>query len=217
MAIPVKATLARLAYTARRLAPGAKKLLPKPVLRSILLNIADVNRAYDNLPQFASRRFLEDDVLPWLRDTCPRILFVGVGPYTYHYERLFRRNRKQFTTLDSDPSVAVWGASQHIVAPIQRIAEHRPTGAFDCVVMNGVFGFGVNEPQDMRDTARAAHGALRPGGQMILGWNHDLHRDPVAQGVLDPWFDLNPATPWGSRQTFHDETHVNDFHIRRDV
>ena len=81
-----RVVLAKAAYAAKRVAPGANRLLPKWMQRLILLHLLDVNRPYASFPQSASRRFLEDQVLPWLRDACPRILFVGAGSYTFHYE-----------------------------------------------------------------------------------------------------------------------------------
>lgn len=210
----VKAALARLAYAARRVAPGASRLLPKWLQRSVLLHIVDVNRPYAAFSQAHSRRFLEDEVLPWLRDTCPRILFVGAGSYTYHYERIFLADIAQFTTIDSNPACAVWGARRHIVAPIQEIGRHRPKGSLDCVVLNGVFGFGVDDPSAMRAVVEAVHDILRPGGRMLLGWNADLHSDPADMGILDGKFAPDLSAPWGFRRTFAGETHVNDFYVR---
>lgn len=211
----VKAALAKVAYAGRRVAPGASRLLPKWLRRLVLLHIVDVNRPYAAFPQSASRRFLEDQVLPRLRDTCPRILFVGAGSYTYQYEKIFRADAAQFTTIDSNPGCAVWGARQHIMAPVQEIGRHRAEGSFDCVVLNGVFGFGVDDPAAMRSVVEAVHAILRPGGRMVLGWNADLHPDPAELGVLGSEFAPDPSSPWGARRTFPGETHVNDFYVRR--
>ena len=212
-----KQGLARLARAINRLAPGLKRLLPKPVHRFILLHLMDANRAYVALPALASRRFMEREVLPWLRASCARILFVGTASYTHHYERLFRHDPGQFTTIDSNPAVAVWGAPQHIVAPIQEIGRVRPDALFDVVVLNGVFGFGVDDPATMADVIAAVHQALRPGGRLVLGWNVDLHADPATLGVIGPWFVPDEASPWGFRKTFDGEFHVNDFYARANV
>ena len=209
-----RAALAKAAYAAKRLAPGANRLLPKWVQRLVLLHILDVNRPYASFPQSPSRRFLEDEVLPWLCDTCPRLLFVGAGSYTWHYEKIFAADAAQFTTIDSNPGCAVWGARQHIVAPVQEIGRHRPAGSFDCVVLNGVFGYGVDDPAAMRDVIVAVHDILRPGGRLILGWNVGLHPDPAEVGVLGHDFVPDASSPWGVRRTFAGETHVYDFYVR---
>ncbi|UYN93249.1 MAG: methyltransferase domain-containing protein [Enhydrobacter sp.] len=207
--------LARLGHALNRALPGLRSLLPKPVKRWILLRVLEVNRDYESFADLASRRFLEHDVLPWLRETCPRILFVGTGPYTVHYEKLFARTPHQYVTIDSDPAVAVWGARDHIVAQVQEIGRHRPDGHFDAVVLNGVFGFGVDDPPTMRAVAAALHAALRPGGRLVLGWNSDVHAAPEELGVLDEHFAPDRDSPWGFRRTFPGEFHVNDFYVRR--
>jgi SAM-dependent methyltransferase len=210
-----RAALARLGRAVSSALPGIKGRLPKPIKRWLLLHVLGVNRDYESFSQLASRRFLEHEVLPWLRDTCPRILFVGTAPYTFHYEKLFARDVDQYTTIDSDPAVAVWGARHHIVAPLQEIGRHRPAASFDAAVLNGVFGFGVDGQPAMREAAQALHGVLRPGGRLILGWNSDLHADPAMLGVLDELFAPDPGSPWGFRRTFPGEFHVNDFYVTR--
>lgn len=215
MTSSLKRALIRLAYAGNRVVPSAKDFLPKSLHRRLLLRILDVNRKYNSFRDLPSRRFFESDVLPWTRDNYARILFVGTASYTYHYEALFRRNPAQFTTLDYNPGGAVWGAWQHIVAPIQEIDRHRPKGFFDCAILNGVFGFGVDETDDMRSTVEAVHNILRPDGLLILGWNTDRHPDPSTLGLFEPFFLPWQASPWGSRVRFASESHVYDFFIRR--
>ena len=211
MANVIKGALAPL-YSA--LSPLARKVLPKPVLRSVLLNLIGVKRHYADVLKYPGRQFLEGECLPWVRQHYRRILFVGAAPYTYHYERLFRQNRDQYTTLDNHPSTAVWGGPIHIVAPIQDIASHRPPDFFDCIVFNGVFGFGIDDPDAMREAARAMSDVLRPGGLLIVGWNTDLHADPEELGVLPPFFVRTDQTPWGQTRRYPAELHVYDFYVK---
>src|SRR5262249_33958442 len=142
-----------------------------------------------------------------------RILFVGTASYTYHYERLFRRG--QYTTIDQQPRSAVWGSSDHIVAPVQHINRFRPKGSFDCVVLNGVFGFGVDAVEDMRMVLKEVHDALRPNGFLLVGWNVDMHEDPEALGLYSPFFVRNGEGAWTKRLRFPPDTHVYDFYRRR--
>lgn len=211
----MKSLLARASYAANSIAPGLKNLLPKPLRRWLLLNILNVNKAAATVAGLASRRFMEDDLLPWLRDRYSRILFVGTAPYTYHYEKLFEARGDQFTTMDISPAVAVWGAANHIVGSIQEIGRWRPRGTFDCVVMNGVLGFGVDDTRAMRTTIEAIHDVLKPEGLLVIGWNVGRHDDPNTLGIYDSLFVPYEAMPWRQRMTFEPETHVNDFYIRR--
>ncbi len=155
---------------------------------------------------------MEREILPWVRRNCSRVLFVGTAPYTYHYENGF--HREQYTTIDMHPSTAVWGARHHIIAPIQEIGRHRRQGHFDCVIMNGVFGFGIDEAGDMRAAIEAIQEVLRPGGLLVVGWNTDKHPDP--DGLFAPYFAARERPPFPKRLAFDAPlTHVYDFYERR--
>ena len=194
----------------------AKKLLPKQVKRFILLNFLGVRRRYDHLRSHPSRRFLEHEILPWLARHQARVLFVGTGPYTWQFERLFRRSRDQYTTIDPESATAVWGARNHIVAPIQQIERFRPKGYFDCIVFNGVFGFGIDDLDSQRETIKVLHEALAPGGLLLVGWNTNLLPDLEALGLFRPYFDDAEGLPWPHRTPFGlPETHVYDFYRQR--
>lgn len=194
-----------------RFSPLARKLLPKAVQRFVLLNLLHTNRRYARMYRAGSRLCLQNELCPWLAKRYAHILFVGTSSYTYHYEKLFRRD--QFTTLEVEPRGAVWGARDHIVAPIEEIGRHRPKGSFDCVILNGVFGFGVDEIDHMRRVIEALHEALVPQGLLVVGWNTNLHADPAP--LLAPYFAPNTEEPWVQRRTFPPETHVYDFYVRR--
>lgn len=210
----LKGWLSRAGLALGRFAPGLKALLPKPLLRWLLLNVAKVNAPYASFDSLASRRFLQDMLLPWARDHCPRILFVGAAPYTHHYERLFAARGGGFTTMDVNPSMAVWGSVDHIVGPVQEIPRFRPPGSFDCVILNGVFGYGVDDPAAMRRVIEALHVVLKPGGLLVVGWNVGLHADPDSLGLYDGLFTPCDASPWQRRVAFDAETHVYDFRVQ---
>jgi SAM-dependent methyltransferase len=206
--------LSRASYALNRLAPGLKALLPKPLHRWLLLNVVKVNAPYASFDGLASRRFLQDALLPWMRDHCPRILFVGAAPYTHRYEKLFAGRDGCFTTMDVNPAMAVWGTADHIVAPVREILRFRLPGSFDGTILNGVFGYGVDDPAEMRRTVEALHTVLKPGGLLVVGWNMDLHADPGVLGLYDGLFMPSDASPWRQRLTFEGETHVYDLLTR---
>lgn len=201
---PVNA-LSRLVHAVNAALPGAKTWLPKPLRRFVLLNVLGAQRSYPDV----SRKVLETEILPQVARQCSRVLFVGTSSYTYWYERLFRPG--QYTTIDSRPAEAVWGAADHIVAPVQDIARQRPRATFDGVVLNGVFGFGTDDPASMRVVAEALHAAMAPNGYLALGWNHDMQEDPDKLGTFDGLF-RHSGEP---RRTFGAETHVYDFFRRQ--
>ena len=193
------------------LARSARQLLPKQMQRS-LLAACGANRPYAHFPGLASRQCLETEILPWLRDRCRSILFVGTASYTCHYETLFRADR--YTTLDIAAGAAVWGARHHIVAPVQELSRHRLPGSFDGVVLNGVLGFGIDTEQQMRRTFEELHRALAPSGLLVVGWNTDRHPDPEALGVYGGRFARVSEPQWVGRRCFPPETHVYDVYQR---
>jgi SAM-dependent methyltransferase len=200
-----------------RLTTLSKRVLPKPAKRFVLLNILGLRRKYTRILQNPSRVFLEREVLPWLAQRHESVLFVGTAPYTFQFEKLFRRSRIQYTTIDPNAGAAVWGARQHIVAPLQEIGRFRPAGFFDCVVLNGVFGFGIDDIASQRNAVRAVQEVLAPGGLLLVGWNTNLQPDLEAMGLFEPIFI--PAgedkLPWPHRTRFASpETHVYDFYTR---
>lgn len=188
----------------------AKRLLPRLVQRLLLIHVFRVNRRYGRLMKADSRICLQEEILPWMRGRFASILFVGTASYTYHYEQLFRRG--QYTTMDVGSASRAWGAADHVVGRVQDLNLHRPEGSFDCIVLNGVFGFGVDTIEDMRAVVHALHRALRPGGFLLVGWNTDLHVDPEAAGLYDGLFVRNGEPPWTERRHFPPETHVYDFY-----
>jgi hypothetical protein len=206
---PMKGFLGRgigsFARTVNSAFPGLKGALPKTVRRFLLLNLLGAQRGYPDV----SRKVLEAELLPAIAGRHSRVLFVGTSSYTYRYERLFRPG--QYTTIDSDPSQAVWGAADHIVAPVQEIGRHRQAGAFDCVVLNGVFGFGTNDPPTMRAVAQALHDVMPANGYLVLGWNDDMQEAPDKLGTFAGLF-RHSGEP---RRTFPGETHVYDFYVRQ--
>jgi len=203
-------------YLPSNLAPLAKNALPKSAKRFILLNLLGIRRRYADLRSRPSRLFLEHEIMPWLAKHYDRVLFVGAAPYTYQFEKLFRRNRGQYTTIDPHDGTAVWGARQHIVAPLQEIERHRPEGYFDCVVLNGVFGFGIDDLESQRTAIRVIHRALSAGGLLLVGWNTNLIPDLGELGLAEPYFASTVKDlPWPHRTRFPPpETHVYDFYTR---
>ncbi len=194
----------------------AKAVLPKRAKRFILLNALGLRRRYTHLRSHPSRIFLDREFMPWVSRTYDRVLFVGTAPYTHHFERLFRRSREQYTTIDPRGGTAVWGARNHIAAPIQEIGRHRAPHYFDCIILNGIFGFGIDEIDDQRATIKILHDALAPGGLLMVGWNSNLTPDLEGLGLFEPYFEAVEQAPWPHRTRFSlPETHVIDLYTRR--
>lgn len=106
----------------------------------------------------------------------------------------------------------------HIVAKVQDLGHHVQAGSFDCVVMNGVIGFGLDAPAEVDKAIAAIASSLRVGGMFVLGWDDvDAHRvalpeqfealaafTPFAGGPLGAFRTMVPSD---TRKTY-------DFYLR---
>jgi SAM-dependent methyltransferase len=133
--------------------------------------------------QSPDRVLLEGRLLPAFAadPTLRSLLFVGCGPYTRHYAALFEPASARFRTLDIDPRRARFGHAGHIVAALQDVGRHLAPASVDAVVCNGVYGFGLDERDELDAALRASWTVLRPGGAFVLGWN-----DVPAFAPFDP-------------------------------
>jgi hypothetical protein len=192
--------------------PWIKSLFPISLRRLVLVHLVGVGNGY--APP-ASRQWLEVDVLPVLPKLgFRRALFVGVAPYTFHYERIFSGVGGSWTTADVSPGARVWGARRHVVAPVQQVHLFFGKEEFDSVILNGVFGFGVNTISEMNETIESVKGVLRSGGLLLLGWNTDLTADPLALDEMRRGFRPADDLPLPSHREFAGESHVYDFQVR---
>ncbi|MGZ9029943.1 MAG: methyltransferase [Burkholderiaceae bacterium] len=144
----------------------------------------------------ADRQYLEHEVLPALarRADVRCVLFVGCARYTRHYEAMFPK--AEYWTIDPDPHRQRWGARRHIVDRLERLGHHRSEAHFDLIVCNGVLGWGLDARDDAEAAFAACHAALRPGGQLILGWNDIRPHNAVRPDGLESLgcFERAPAS-----------------------
>ena len=144
----------------------------------------------------ADRQYLEHEVLPALarRADVRCVLFVGCARYTRHYEAIFPS--AEYWTIDPDPRRRRWGAKFHIVDRLERLGFHWPEARFDLIVCNGVLGWGLNARDDAEAAFAACHAALRPGGQLILGWNDIRPHNAVRPDSIESLarFERAPAS-----------------------
>jgi hypothetical protein len=116
--------------------------------------------------------------------------------------------------------VARFGGTPHIVGRVEDVEAHLGPGSVDAVVMNGVIGFGLDEPAAVERALDACHAVLRPGGELVLGVNELLDNGVdlstvAALGRFDPFV----FAPLGSdRHTvatpFREKTHTFRFFKR---
>lgn len=165
------------------------------------------------VPAQPDRVYLETEILPALAATRPaRVLFVGCRRYTRHYGQRFTAGGSEYHTTDIDPAARRWGErDRHVTGDVRNIHFHYPAGHFDLVLLNGVFGFGVDAEEPMNETLDALHQVLVPGGTLLVGWNRGLIADPCGLPRMQALFRHQAVPPLPARKAFADHIrHVYD-------
>jgi SAM-dependent methyltransferase len=127
------------------------------------------------------RRVIEQEIFPYYRAAAgfKTVLFVGCNTYTSHYQRRYFQGA-DFRTIEPDPELRKFGASQHVVAPLEEVGRHFADGFFDLIICNGVFGWGLDRLAQCEAAFSQTHACLRDGGHLVFGWDDVPRRTPVA-------------------------------------
>jgi hypothetical protein len=126
------------------------------------------------------RTVLEETILPHFaqQTTVERILFVGCAAYTQWYETIFPH--KEYWTIELQAMKRQYGATRHVVGSVTDLQQHFPAAYFHVMIMNGVIGFGLDAVADIERALETAYEALDHGGILVLGWNDQARRMPIA-------------------------------------
>jgi SAM-dependent methyltransferase len=139
------------------------------------------------------RELLVQHILPAVASEGGPVLFVGVRAYTAQYPSLIELHGAECWTIDIDPSVAQHGASKrHVVDSITNAREHFPAATIQSVVMNGLFGFGLNSYRTQLEAIETCAAILRPNGLLVLGWNDRRGHPSALEEFATKHFDYRP-------------------------
>ena len=100
------------------------------------------------------------------------MLFVGCADYTTSYQQLFEA--KEFYTVDVDPACSRYGSTQpgrHFVASLTDVAAFFEPDSLDVVLVNGVFGYGLDEREQAERAVASCLAIMKAGGMLMIGWN----------------------------------------------
>jgi hypothetical protein len=164
------------------------------------------------------RDVLEQVILPAYagRSNIGSVLFVGCAWYTRHYEKMLPG--RVYQTIDPDPWKKRFGARRHIVAGLESLDAHIAPGSLDLIICNGVFGWGLDDRIDCERAFAACFAALRPAGELIIGWNDVLEHRPLELTSLQSLARFRPLTfePLGSTQYLAnlENQHVFNFYAK---
>jgi Methyltransferase domain len=184
----------------------ARTLLPKRVRHRLGTWYGELGIA-----RCPDRLHLERELIPAVGHRGGNALFIGCRPYTKRYPALLGAHGAECWTIDVDPTVARWGAPErHVTDAVQNAQDHWPPSSFDTIVLNGVFGFGLDSVRDQDAALRVSRRLLTSGGWLILGWNTDRCIDPLELPALRNQFLPLSIPGLAPRQTFPASTHVFD-------
>ncbi|MDF5731144.1 MAG: methyltransferase domain-containing protein [Rhizonema sp. PD38] len=172
------------------------------------------------------RRILEQKIIPYFLDKqeFTKVLFVGCGSYTRHYEKWFK-HKQEYWTIDINPFNKIFGAKKHIVDSSSNLNLYFKENYLDLIICNGVFGHGLDEREDVDKAYGACYQCLRNGGVLIIGWNDDAEPFPLNTSESIKKFKPFIFTPLSNSSsqisiaqymnvTDGSESHVYNFYIK---
>ena len=169
-----------------------------------------------DLPMETEDRFwLEQRAFPYFqaRPEYRRVLFVGVAYYTKHYGRFF--TDQEFWTIEPDREQRRFGSQRHITDVVQHLPLYVPDDFFDLIVLNGVIGWGLNDPDDIEEAYAACHRSLRSGGILLVGWCDQPHLRclPPKESQSLKAFEPYAFPPFGGAELLTDTHNRHTFNV----
>jgi len=169
-----------------------------------------------NILRSSPRRCLEYRILPYIyaHREYQNILFVGVAGCTVHYED-YLSHKKNLWTIDLDPEKAVSGMKgRHFVDSIENIDKYFWDGQLDAVIMNGVYGWGLDDETALDNSLKKIFRALRPGGLLVFGWDKTPKHDPIGLDDRPHFSDYKDFDIFGRSRIELDNKHhhIYSFH-----
>lgn len=132
--------------------------------------------------KFEDRNVLEEIIFPNIlaKYDPQKILDIGREDYQHFYNEFWKG--RDLWTIDFNPEHAEYGAEgdHHIIDDASNIKNYfKEDNSFDFILMNGVFGWGLNDKDKIEKTINAIYYLLKPGHIFIMGWNDVKDLTPV--------------------------------------
>jgi len=153
--------------------------LPRIIYYKILSKLITIKNVDYKRKRFEDRNVLERIIFPYiLSHINPKtVLDIGREDYEKFYNNFFKN--VELWTMDIDPERKKFGSKNHIIDNVKNLEKHFEKNYFDFILMNGVFGWGLNEKNDIEKTFNSIFEILKPNGLFILGWNDVEDLTPV--------------------------------------
>jgi SAM-dependent methyltransferase len=116
------------------------------------------------------------------------VLLIGVQSYNYHYICFYRAFNEVVVVEPYAPIEVPSG----VTLLRERLGDvSLPAGAFDLVNFVGVYGWGLDAPDEVARACAKVAASLAPGGRLLFAFNRDhdplgLADDPARRAALFP-------------------------------
>jgi SAM-dependent methyltransferase len=206
---PLRAALRTLCWRLLMLVPGGlRRRLVRLVPRRLLYGLSWVLML--GMPD---RLLLDQRIIPTLIDSgAENVLSIGVAYYNAHHPVLFSARGVELWTIDIDQQKAIWGSpGRHITCDALDLARYLAAETFDAVILNGVLGYGIDDARSTDHVLRSVAAVLKPGGRLVIGWNHDKTRDPMALPATKDLFRPYALLDGAAHLALQGSTMIYDF------
>ncbi len=134
---------------------------------------------YRSIEKLPSRVFMQTSLLSALaKRGCRRMFSVGAQSYNLPFYRDCGALDIGVWSMDYDPLSARYGAPQgHFVGDVRQVDTLVAGQKFDVIILNGIFGFGINTKENAVLTIEAIERIAAPGAVFVVGWNPGLTSD----------------------------------------
>lgn len=192
---------------------------PKMILRGLKVVTYTVLRR--EMPLINHDRYiLEQKIIPYFveRKEFTKVLFVGCGSYTKHYEKWFEK--KEYWTIDINPMKKIYGAKNHITGCMSDLKLHFKDNDLDLIICNGVFGWGLNDRKDVEEAFSGCYQSLREGGVLVVGWDDVPEKKPFpletceSLSQFQSYFFPPLSTSEYRNSTDKSDKHVFNFYLK---
>lgn len=166
------------------------------------------------------RYILEQKIIPYFveRKEFAKVLFVGCGSYTKHYEKWFEK--KEYWTIDINPMKKIYGAKNHITGSMSDLKLYFKDNDLDLIICNGVFGWGLNDRKDVEEAFSGCYESLREGGVLVVGWDDVPEKKPFPLETCESlsrfqsYFFPPLSTSEYRNSTDQSDKHVFNFYLK---
>lgn len=188
-----------------------KTFVPSPIRSYVRRRNVESEKVALAAARSTDRKLLTETLLPALSRGAGRVLWVGCRAYTAKYPAIIEACGAECWTTDIDPVAARHGRpGRHVTGDAKEIDRLFSEMDFGTVFLNGVFGFGIDDVPGQDICIEAISRILRPGGQLLVGWNHDSVQDPELLPAMRKRFVRSSVPGCETRVRYDDVTHVYD-------